>query len=242
MASGTLPALLPPAMGALRIAGAVGMLLLTGGFALAAMKPSTSGLKTAPIRVEAETIAAFDKMDAGKMRFGKLVWRGGLVLKAASPNFGGWSAVTMSPDGRQLLAVSDAGTWMRAEIVYEDGKPRGIGAAEIGPIRARDGRNLQRGRDRDAEGLAMLSGGPGDGEALVSFESHHRIGRFPVTRSGLQAPSRYLDLPKDLPRGRRDGLEAVAVIGRTAQGHDRRFHRECQSEHAAACGLDVEQG
>jgi len=30
------------------------------------------------ITVEAQPVAAFDKIDAGKTRFGKLMWRGGL--------------------------------------------------------------------------------------------------------------------------------------------------------------------
>lgn len=203
---------LMPSTGALRLLGSLGALLVTGGFAFAAMKPSVAGMTTHALAVTAEPIAAFDKLDGSKTRFGGLIWRGGLVLSAASANFGGWSGLEISADGRDILMVSDAGAWMRARLSYDGARPAGLQSAEIGPIKARDGKNLGRGRDRDAEGLSMVSGSPAAGEALISFESNHRIGRFPISRSGVGAPVAYLELPKGLPRSRRDGLESVAVL------------------------------
>jgi hypothetical protein len=51
------------------------------------------------ITVEAHPIAAFDRIDTGKARFGKLKWRGGLVLTSPSRHFGGWSGLVVDAEG-----------------------------------------------------------------------------------------------------------------------------------------------
>jgi hypothetical protein len=60
--------------------------------------------------------------------------------------------------------------------------------------------------------LALVSGTIKGGEVFVSFEGNHRIGLYPVIAAGLGTPTRNLLPPKDLKRGKRDGLEALAVL------------------------------
>src|SRR5512147_2295283 len=61
----------------------------------------------------------FDRDDPARKQFGKLVWRGGLNLYAKSAFFGGYSGLIVSPSGKSLLTISDAGTWLRANIDYD---------------------------------------------------------------------------------------------------------------------------
>ncbi len=201
-----------PLAGALRLACALVLLVVTGSMAWAAMKPSIKGLATGPVTVRATKITSFDKLTSGATRHGRLEWRGGLVLTSPSENFGGWSGLMMGAGGRELLAVSDAGVWMRAQVAYDGTAPSGLSDAILGPIAARNGKALTRARDRDAEGLTLAKGSLSGGEVLISFEANHRVGRFPVTKAGLQPPRSYLTMPKELLRHGRDGLESVTVL------------------------------
>ncbi len=117
---------LRPSVGVKRAALTIGAaLVLAAPFALANNKPAPPSKTLTEIEVRATPIAAFDKENPAATRFGKLTWRGGLVLSSATPSFGGWSGLVLGANGKQLVAVSDAGTWMTAHIVYEGGKPYG---------------------------------------------------------------------------------------------------------------------
>jgi hypothetical protein len=165
------------------------------------------------IEVQARPIAHFQSSNPGTKRFGKLEFRGGLVLSSPSPSFGGWSGIAIAPDGRRFLAISDEGSWLAGEITYDGRAPAGIVNARIGPIRAIKGRHLDRKRDLDAEGLSLLSGSLVHGTVLVSFERNHRIGVFPVVDGLLDSPLRYLKLPPEARQMKpNSGLEAVAAI------------------------------
>lgn len=193
---------------------ATGVVLLAAlATALANPKPDPSRIQVEPIDVSAAPIAHFDKGRPKVMRFGRLEWRGGLVLTSPDQNFGGWSGLVMDPDGRKLLAVSDAGSWMMAEVEYDGVRPKGLRLARLGSLLGAGGRPLPRERDRDAEGMVLLDGTLASGAVLISFERLHRIGRFPVTDRGLGPPSGYIPLP---PEARRQspnrGLESVCIL------------------------------
>lgn len=178
----------------------------------AQMKPSTADLETERIEVQASEIAYFDKTSSSK-RFGPLEFRGGLVLTSPSKNFGGWSGLTVDDSGRRIVAVSDAGTWMTAELAYADGRPAGIHEAVLGPLKALSDKTLRKNRDRDAEAVALVNGTLAKGQLLISFEANHRIGRFRIGADGVSAPEGYLNTPPELKKTRkRDGLEALTVV------------------------------
>ena len=67
-----------------------------------------------PIKITAIPID-FDREHPERKQFGKLIYRGGLNLFANSSFFGGYSEMALDPTGTTLLAVSDAGTWLRAD-------------------------------------------------------------------------------------------------------------------------------
>lgn len=155
----------------------------------------------------------FDRDNPERKNFGKLVFRGGLNLFGEQRFFGGYSGLALDPSGRGLLAVSDAGTWLRAKLDYDGRKPKGLSEASIGPILGRNGKPLAAIRERDSEGLTLLAGDTAKGVAYVSFENAHRIDRYPFTRDRFGPPDGTIKLPADSKRmdGNR-GFEAIALI------------------------------
>ena len=142
---------------------------------------------------------------------GALTYRGGLVLTSDDPAFGGFSALELSADGTRLLAVSDRGQWLVADILHDEtGAPSGLGNARMAPLRDADGAPF-RGRWADAEGLARWA----EGVYLVSFERHHRVESYHLgadwSGTGSARATRLPPPPgaDDLPDN--GSLEALAV-------------------------------
>lgn len=190
-----------------------GMLVLTASFAFADTKPVPPGKMLTEIGVQATRIPAFDKENPKATRFGKLTWRGGLVLSSTTPSFGGWSGLALGADGKQLVAVSDAGTWMTADLIYNGGKLAALKTVRLGPLKSLSGRPLSRLRDRDAEALTLVRGHVAKGRVLISFERNHRVGLFDIGKSGVSAPRRYLSLPTVAKRlSGNSGLEGLAIL------------------------------
>ena len=171
--------------------------------------------ETREISIATRQLSGFEKGNPSRKMFGRLKWRGGLVLTSTSRHFGGWSGLTVDPSGGSLLAVSDAGLWLKAKLDYREDRPIGLSEARIGPLAATSGRVLKGKRERDAEGLALVRGGLTKGRVLISFERLHRIGMFPLTPAGIGRPKYYLRLPAEKRRMTRNkGIEAVAVLRR----------------------------
>lgn len=166
-----------------------------------------------PIEITARQITSFGAAVGVGNAGGKLAFIGGLVLASPNKDFGGWSGLVVSDDGHRLLAVSDRGNWLTADLVYEAGRPRGLANGMLGDIAGLGGQALNRFRDRDSEAITLLDGSLAKGTALVAFERNHRIGRFPVSARGLGAPLGYLKMPPDVRRiSTNKGFEAVAVL------------------------------
>ena len=189
-----------------------GILFGTAASAQAFGKQTTAELQDQAITVEARAIPHFEKAMPDKTRFGKLEWRGGLVLTSASSFFGGWSGLAVDPDG-QLLGISDTGVWLTGRLAYDGVRPTGIIAARIGALRGFDGRPFARSTDRDSEGVVLITGNLGQGEVLVSFERNHRILRYPVTAAGLGLPTADLPLlPQMRQLSANKSLESVCQL------------------------------
>lgn len=193
------------------IVSAVALWLGICGPAIAASKPNGSLVTVTPIEVRASAIRTFHKDGGKRIKIGKLEWIGGLVLSSPASVFGGYSGIDVSADGRELLAVSDAGTWLGARLSYDRaGRPTGLEAARVGPLLGSGGRALKRGRDRDAEAIRLISGSFERGRALVAFERNQRIGTFVVRKGVLAEPLSYFRPPVRLPSNK--GLESVAMM------------------------------
>jgi hypothetical protein len=193
------------------LAGAGALLGAVGGRGQDKHPQPAAGIET--IEIDAWPIAHFERERPETKRFGPLEFRGGLELSSASASFGGWSGLVMEPDGRRLLAISDVGTWMTAELAYDGQRPVGLANARLGPILDSRGRPLKRKADADAEAVALLEGNLQDGMMLIGFERNHRVMRYPLRAGVIQPAAGALSLPDE---GRRmpanQGIEAVTVV------------------------------
>ncbi len=201
---------------AFRAAAALAVGLLMGGFSMPAasqQKGTAASEKVSAIEVSARRLDSFQRGLAGTKKFGRLEFRGGLVMTSPDERFGGISGLIIAPDGRRILAITDQGHWLSAEIAYAGAAPSGIEKARMGPILALNGRPLTRKRDADAEEIALLSGTLKNGVALVAFERNHRLVRHPVVDGALGRPAGVVSLPPDARRMKSNsGLEAVTVL------------------------------
>jgi hypothetical protein len=144
------------------------------------------------IEVRARPIVSFDNRDSSRTRFGALEFRGGLVLTSDHHAFGGISAIQMQPDGSHFIAVTDRGSWLRARILYRDGRPAGVADAELAPALGPDGAPLASRRWFDLESLAGH-----DGQFYVGIERVNKIVHFDLTKGRLTARGEPIPVPDD---------------------------------------------
>ena len=175
-------------------------------------KPET--VLEAPIATKVTAFPiSFDRDDEARVSFGKLRYRGGLNLFGRSSHFGGYSAIAIDPSGGALLALSDAGTWMRAQLSYDGRWLKGFSDAVLGPILGQNGQPLRTVAEQDSEALALATGTVQAGQAYVGFERSHRIMRYPFTTKRFGPPNGTVPLPKAARSMSANlGLEAVALI------------------------------
>jgi hypothetical protein len=188
--------------------------LLTATFLAPGLAAKPADTLRAPITTTVSAIPiSFDRDKPDRTAFGKLIFRGGLNLFAKSRHFGGYSGLALNKAGTALLAVSDAGTFMRATLDYDGRKLKALEDVVIGPILGKNGRPLSSSGERDSEGLALAGGDTTNGKAFVSFERKHRILRYPFTAKSFGPPDRAVLLPKDTRRmSDNRGFEAIALI------------------------------
>jgi hypothetical protein len=155
----------------------------------------------------------FDRENPDRKEFGRLIFRAGLNLYAKTIYFGGYSAIAIDPTGRSLLAISDAGTWMRASLDHDGRKLKGLRDVVVGPMLGTDGKPLQDDATRDSEGMTLIDGDTRQGTAYVSVERTHRIARYPFTASTFGPPAGTVPLPaatKGMTAN--SGMEAITMI------------------------------
>jgi hypothetical protein len=111
---------------------------------LAVAQPSCAGYAVERIAISAEATEAFDPQDTSLKRFGKLMFRGSLVLSCKDREFGGLSVLRVEADGQHFISLSDRGQWLRGRIVYRDKAPVAIANAEMAPMLGPDGRPLSK--------------------------------------------------------------------------------------------------
>jgi hypothetical protein len=176
--------------------------------------PAAAGESGDPIKVETRP-TDFARFMGQRQNFGKLSFRGGLVLKSDDDRFGGLSGLAFSGDGRSLIAVSDDGWWFRADMLYASGRPSALSNTRIAPILAGNGRRPPSKGRRDAEAIALDPPGKVGATVYVGFETLARIEKFDMRADGLTARPSPVTAPRALKRGPKNGqLEAIASLGR----------------------------
>jgi hypothetical protein len=183
----------------------LGFCLLVAAACAGVPPPAPVGAQPIPLEIRSQPLQL--KLDEPSLkRTGKLIWRGGISMTSNSQNFGGWSDLYVSPDGRTLSTISDVGSWLTASIDYDaDRNLAGLSQGRIGSLRGLDGRPLADKAHADAEGMAHLP----DGSWIVSFERHHRLWHYPT----LDGKPVAIDLPPDFRRQPENGgVEALTAL------------------------------
>lgn len=128
-----------------------------------------------------------------------------LDWRSWAPSFGGLSGVEITDEGAGLVAVSDRGHLIRAEIARDDeGRITELSRPRIGRLQGPGGAWPRNRSARDSEGLALLP----DGRLIVAYEGDHRIeihaadGAF---ASALDRPVQVYALTDNV------GIEGIAV-------------------------------
>ncbi len=171
---------------------------------------SLLGTPPIAITIHAEPIAAFDRHDPNRLRFGQLEFRGGVTLTSSYREFGGLSALRIAADGAQFISLSDHGRWLKGRIVYDGARPVAIADAVMAPIRGPDGQALAAHGWHDTESIAQ-----DDGTLYVGIEGVNQIVRFDYGKDGLLARGQPIAVPpgiRTLPSDK--GLEALVFVPR----------------------------
>ncbi len=103
---------------------------------------------------------------------------GTYTWKLGHPDFGGFSGLELSEDGRRFMAVSDRGLIVQGELRREAGRIAGIVPGALTKLKNTEGGALGR-YEHDSEGLALRD----DGRIYVSFEAIHRVWTYRDTGS-----------------------------------------------------------
>lgn len=154
---------------------------------------------------------SFSLSQAEDERFGKLAWRGGIVVNARNDaRFGGLSGLAIARDGRRMVAVSDRAYWVTGALTYSDGMLSAIGDVRLGVMLGPDGREFPESDLRDAESVAADGPEGLDGPMLVGFERGERLARYDFASAGMAAKAEYLPLPPAVAKGPNNReLEAI---------------------------------
>ncbi|MGI9385862.1 MAG: esterase-like activity of phytase family protein [Methyloligellaceae bacterium] len=165
-----------------------------------------------PITIEANRFS-LDPRQPKRKKFGKLLWQSGIVLSSSFRNFGGFSGLEINKNGTHLIAVTDRGAWLTANVTYKGRQLDGLKNARFGQLLGPKGTPLIDKVNTDAEGLVAFSRKGEGGTLLVSFERRHRIRKYAFTKHGVARQIGAIGLPratKQLNWNR--GLEGLAVI------------------------------
>jgi hypothetical protein len=185
--------------------------LLVGAGVLSTALGLQAGLLNASptaIEIRTEPIPAFDPHDPARQRFGRLEFRGGLILQSTYQEFGGLSAIRLLGDGQRFISLSDHGRWFTGRITYDGVRPIGIAEPVMAPILAPDGQALAAHGWHDTESIAVS-----DGILYVGIEGVNQIMQFDFAKDGLLARGHPIAVPpgvRTLPKNR--GLEALEYV------------------------------
>lgn len=144
------------------------------------------------MEVQAERLPSFAPRDPDASHFGSLRFRSDVVLSAPNRNFGGVSSLWRSPDGDRIVAVTDRGYWLTAEVASDSHGIAGLHNAVIAPILDAAGRPLAGTNKRDVEALVIM-----DGVAHIAMERVQSVMSFDFARDGVLARGESLPLPEE---------------------------------------------
>lgn len=163
-----------------------------------------AGAQTAnAIDFDVEVIPLNTKKPQQKM-IGKLRYRGGVEISSSHSRFGGLSALAVSADRTDFIAISDRGVWIHGLLKYNsNGDLAGVDKLSLIPLRGPNGVKFESAFNGDAESIAQLD----DGNMLISFERNHRL----LIYGGKQ--SKVFPSPPGLSKAPSNGgIEALTTL------------------------------
>ncbi|MFD2206929.1 esterase-like activity of phytase family protein [Kiloniella antarctica] len=165
-----------------------------------------SVLQTVQIPLTIEAVS-FSKTNESKTKHGNLIWRGGLKISSPHQRFGGLSGLEISPDGKDVLAITDKGLWFKGRLGYDqDGDLLSLSHGQLSSLKGTGGTALTRKKDRDSESIAIAD----DGAIYVSFERRHRILKYANSLSSDAEPIPFPDA--FLNTSKNKGIEALTWL------------------------------
>lgn len=175
------------------------------GSACAGASPPPAAAQEQALEIRASS-QPFKIDDPSAKTIGRLVWRGGIMMTANSRQFGGWSDLHVSPDGKSLTSISDEGAWFTATVEYDgEANLTGLSNGRIGQLHGLDGRLIASKVEGDAEAMARLP----DGSWLVAFERDHRLWRYATLTATPVAVEGPPEIGRQPPNG---GIEAMTML------------------------------
>jgi hypothetical protein len=144
--------------------------------ALVSASASVSDGASAPV---AATAIQIDPADPAHVRFGRLRYLSGWVLKSKQIEFGGYSSLRV--EGDRFLTLADTGNFLSFRMA----KPGVIDQASFGRIPDFPGRSGTK-SDRDSESMAI---DPASGRIWVGFEVYNAIFRYAAGFAATEARS-----------------------------------------------------
>ena len=179
------------------------LLLLLFVFASIAMLAKSTIAK--PITIKAAPIP-LDTNDPSNERVGNLIYLGGFEMTSNVPDFGGFSSLGVSADGRRMITISDVGRRLAAKLRYDSkGRLIGLETAELDSLSDTMGHPISTKKYADAEAIS-----PGvKGEIIIAFERDHRLWRYLPNETiplPLIPPTELAALPAN------SGIEALTLL------------------------------
>lgn len=170
--------------------------------------PSAAAAAADSVAVTATAVPLYAG-DPTRTSAGALSYRGGLVLTSQDRRFGGLSGMSVSPDGAELLAISDEGYWLKARLTYDArGFLAGLAGVELRPMLGLDGLPPSSKTDADAEAMAVMP----DGAVIVGFEQRHRLWVYRGRPLSASRPQTFTPPPDFEKQPANGGFEAVAGL------------------------------
>lgn len=145
-----------------------------------------------------------------------LTFLGGLEIDSENEDFGGFSGLDVSQDGKSFISVSDRGNWLTGDFVYKNGRLAGVKNLQMAPIRNTAGKVDERKSRSDAEAVAAWSDKGIRAKVIVGFERRERVEQFNLGKHGLASPAERVRLPKAAGEGKSNG--EIEALGRFAEG------------------------
>ncbi len=150
------------------------------------------------------------------LKIADVVW-----LSDSDPRFGGLSGLLVSPDGKNMLAMSDDGVLVYATIDYAaDGTIARIGNVRYEELTDQHGKPLTS-YWRNSEGLTLYNGCAGNPQAsaqhpfacvAISFENVMRIYAYDLTTPATGRMAQVLPVPPKKSPNSNQGLEALRQL------------------------------